>query len=176
MVLPKFAQKQYTLLDVQTKGITLQNCLNITSIQGSTERFAFYIHSASVTAAVRILTDEPIWVIFKLYCQNDPVVTVLIRDANGPSPNTSRTPSYNNSFAERRKVSRRKIVPETFIQTRVRHASGSMDVSTMEQIHDVPEFEKVTLDLESETFETFTREYLLCTLNFLHSLQLLFLT
>jgi hypothetical protein len=176
MVLPKFTQKQYTLFDVQTDGITLQNCLNITSTQGSTERFAFYIHSASMAAAVRMLTDESIWVTYKLYCQNDPVVMVLIRDANDPSPNTSRAPSYNNSFAERRKVSRGKIIPEIFIQPPVRHASGSMDVSTMERIDDVPEFEKVTLNLGNENFETFTKEYLLCTLYLLHSLQLLFLT
>lgn len=98
-----------------------------------------------------------------MYCQNDLVVTVLIRDINETSPNTSRAPSHNNSFAERRKVSRGEIVPEILMQPHVRHTSGSMDVSTMERIDDVPEFEKITLDLGNEDFQTFTKEYLLGT-------------
>jgi len=112
MTLPKFTQKQYTLLDVRQNGITLQSSLSITSTKGNTENFAFYIHSASMAAAVRMLTDESIWVTYKLYCQKDPVVTILIRDANEPSPNTSHAPSHSNSYAERRKVSRGKIIPE----------------------------------------------------------------
>jgi hypothetical protein len=174
MTLPKFTQKQYTLLDVRQNGITLQSSLSITSTKGNTENFAFYIHSASMAAAVRMLTDESIWVTYKLYCQKDPVVTILIRDANEPSPNTSRAPSHSNSYAERRKVSRGKIIPEIFIQPRVRHDSGSMDVSTLERIDDIPEFEKVTLDLGSGRFETFTKEYLICMLHriyFLHASQ-----
>jgi len=53
MVLPDFTQKQYTLLDVLSKGVTLQDCLTITNTQGSIAKFPFYIHSASMAAAVR---------------------------------------------------------------------------------------------------------------------------
>jgi hypothetical protein len=100
MVLLEFTQKQYTLLDIQSKGITLQDCLAVTNTHGSTAKFAFYIHSASMAAAVRMLTDESISATYNLYCQNDPVVAVLIRDINETSPNTSRARSHNNSFVE----------------------------------------------------------------------------
>jgi hypothetical protein len=62
------------------------------------------------------------------------VVTILVRGINEPSPNTSRSPSHQNSLRERRKISRGALVPEIFIQPAPRHASGTIDVSTMKEI------------------------------------------
>jgi hypothetical protein len=165
MALPSYVQKQFTLKDIQQKGLSLADCLKITnSADSNVNKYAFYIHSVSMAAAVRLLSDESILATFNIYCRKDPVVTILIRAADDLSPNTSRAPSHQNSLAERRKISRGKVVPEIFIQPKVRHASGSMDVSTMEPIADVAESEKVTLYLGGGMFETFTKEYLLCEL------------
>lgn len=90
------------------------------------------------------------------------MITILICSVQDVSPNTSRAPSHHNSLAERRKVSRGKIVPEIFIQPKVRHASGSIDLNTLDAIEDVPESQKVTLLVDDGRQETFTKEYLLC--------------
>ncbi len=100
---------------------------------------------------------------FNLSFQKALVVTIWIRTADDLSPNTSRgTPSHQNSLAERRKVSRGGLVSETFIQPKVRHASDSIDVSTMEPIADIAGSDKVTIHLGGGRFETFTKEYLFC--------------
>jgi hypothetical protein len=163
MALPTYVQKQYTLRDVQQWGLSLADCLKITSCRDTDlTKYAFYMHSASMAAAVRLLSDESILTTFNLYCQKDPVVTVLIRAAEDLSPNTSRAPSHQSSLAERRKISGRRIVSEIFIQPKIRHISGSTDASTMAPIADIGESGKVTLQLEGGRFETFTKEYLLC--------------
>jgi hypothetical protein len=163
MTLPSYVQKQFTLKDIQQRGLSLADCLKITnSPDTDLKKYAFYIHSASMAAAVRLLSDESILTTFNLYCQKDLVVTIWIRAADDLSPNTSRAPSHQNSLAERRKVSRGRLVSEIFIQPKVRHASGSIDVSTMEPIADIAESDKVTIHLGGGRFETFTKEYLLC--------------
>ncbi|KFY25204.1 hypothetical protein V491_01873 [Pseudogymnoascus sp. VKM F-3775] len=155
-----FRKSSTPLLTSRKNGLTLKDCLTILNIKGEVGIFAFYIHSGSMAAAVRLLTDESILVTYNLYCQNDPVVTILIRGIDEPSPNTSRAPSHQNSLAERRKVSRGALVPEIFIQPPPRHASGIVDVSTMEKIED--ESEMVTINMGNNDFVTFTMEYLLC--------------
>ena len=163
MALPTYVQKQYTLRDVQQRGLSLADCLKITSCRDTDlTKYAFYMHPASMAAAVRLLSDESILNTFNLYCQKDPVVTVLIRAAEDLSPNTSRAPSHQSSLAERRKISGGRIVSDIFIQPKIRHISGSTDVITMAPIADIGESEKVTLQLEGGRFETFTKEYLLC--------------
>jgi hypothetical protein len=67
------------------------------NVKDEVQKFAFYLHSASMAAAVRLLSDESILVTYNLYCQKDDVVTILVRGINEPSPNTSRSPSHQNS-------------------------------------------------------------------------------
>ena len=109
-----------------------------------------------------MLTDEAILATHQLYCRNDPVVTITVRYADDPSPNSSRAPSHQSSLAERRKVSRGKIVPELFLRNPVRHTSGEVDLNTLEAIQDVPDEDKVTIELGNGSFKTYTKEYLLC--------------
>ncbi|RYP64671.1 hypothetical protein DL769_006579 [Monosporascus sp. CRB-8-3] len=160
MTIAQFTQAVLTLDDVRKRDVTLEYCLKATGTMGTVDDYAFYIHSASMAAAVRLLTDNSIIAMYNLYCRNDPVVTITIRKATDPSPNTSLSVSHQNSLAERRKVSAQRglLVPELFIQPRVRHVSGCSDISTGEAISD--EENMVTLRI-GEEFATFTKEYLL---------------
>lgn len=101
----------------------MQDRLKITNTPGKAEAFAFYIHSASMAAAVPLLNDVSILATHALYRLKDPVVTVLLRDIHEPSPNTSRAATTHDL-----------LVPGIFIQPQARHASDSVDVSTMENI------------------------------------------
>lgn len=106
MTLPSYVQKQFTLKDIQQRGLSLADCLKITnSPDTDLKKYAFYIHSASMAAAGRLLSD-------------------------------------------------------VFIQPKVRHASDSIDVSTMEPITDIAESDKVTIHLGGGRFETFTGGYI----------------
>ena len=110
----------------------------MTKTAGDTAKFAFYIHSQSMAAAVQLLSDESIITTYNLYCQTDPAVTITVRKATDPSPNSSRAMSHEGLLAERRKVLAKRglLYPELFIQPRARHMSGSSDVFTLEPIRD----------------------------------------
>jgi hypothetical protein len=71
MNLPTFVQHQYTFADVRRNGIKLENILTILNVKDEVQKFAFYLHSASMAAAVRLLSDESILVTYNLYCQKD---------------------------------------------------------------------------------------------------------
>lgn len=118
--------------------LSLELCLRMTKTAGDTAKFAFYIHSQSMTAAVQLLSDESIITTYNLYCQTDPAVTITARKSADPSPNSSRAVSHEGSLAERRKISAKRglLYPELFIQPKVRHVSGSSDVFTLEPIED----------------------------------------
>jgi hypothetical protein len=89
MTLSSYVQKQFTLKDIQQRGLSLADCLKITnSTDTDLKKYAFYIYSASMAAPVRLLSDESILTTFNLYCQKDPVVTILIRATDDLSPNT----------------------------------------------------------------------------------------
>ncbi|KAI1762815.1 hypothetical protein GGR53DRAFT_467963 [Hypoxylon sp. FL1150] len=159
-----YSQDFRTISEVRKMNLTLESCLKTAGVKGNPGVFAFYIHSQSMAAAVRLLSDESIITTYNLYCQKDNPVHIIIRDANDPSPNSSRCPSHESSLAQRRKVSasRGLLVPDLFIQPKIRHASGSTDISTMECIKD--ESTMVSIKAEDD-FVTFTKEYLLGWIN-----------
>lgn len=160
MTISQFVQVPVTFNEVQKLSITLDYCLRATRTSGSANDHAFYIHSASMAAAVRLLTDDSIIATYNIYCQKDSVVTITIRKASDPSPNSSLAASHQTSLAERRKVSGKRglLLPDLFIQPRTRHVSGSSDIVTGEKITD--ESAMVTLRVGKD-FVTFTRDYLL---------------
>jgi hypothetical protein len=111
-------------------------------------------------ATVQLLLDDSITAVCNLYCKNDFIVTLTILDVNGPSPNSSRTPSQANSLASRRNVSARRglLAPQLFIQLRIRHASGSTDFEKIEKIDDISIM--ISIMVNGKTL-TFTKDYLL---------------
>ena len=158
----EYRQQQITLADVKQKGISLQAILTILSLNGSPASFGYFIHSASMAAAVQILTDKAIHVTWQLYCQEDHVITIIVRDIKDPSPNSSRAPSYSLSLSERRTASGQFPAPDLPILSPVRHTSGGVDPSSLEPLAELPENEKVTVTLANGTSRTFSREYITC--------------
>ncbi|KAK1971564.1 hypothetical protein LY78DRAFT_734468 [Colletotrichum sublineola] len=160
MSLTTFSQGNYTLEEVKHMDLTLDLCLKLSKAKGKVNDYSFWIHSDSMAAAVQLLSDQSIIAMYSLYCKNDPIVTIIIRGANDPSPNTSRTPSHVNSLASRRTVSAQRgiLAPELFIHPRIRHASGSTDFETMEKIED--ERAMISFIVDEEVL-TFTKDYLL---------------
>src|SRR6266487_2527686 len=52
-----------------------------------------------------LLTDRSFIMTYRLYCQKDKVVTIIVRPADDPSPNSSRCPSAPESLRQRRRGS-----------------------------------------------------------------------
>lgn len=136
MPVPSFAQHTRTLSEVRNMDITLRECLKITKAKGDVNDYAFYIHSQGMSAAVQLLTDESIIATYNLYCRADGLVLIIIRGKDDPSPNISRSSNYAQSLADRRKQSAARgiAVPELPIQPKVRHKTGSADITTIEPI------------------------------------------
>lgn len=161
---PSFQQGHLTLDEVKKHGMTFQTCLKIAKVDSIPEKHTFWIHSNSMQAAVQLLTDQSIEVMWNLYCKTDDVVTIHIRTRSDPSPNTSRASSYNNSLAERRKVSgERRKVAEIFPRIPLEHVTSSLDVATLEPIQDV---DKVTIDVGGGKGKPFQRPTSLVKISF----------
>ncbi|EGX88649.1 hypothetical protein CCM_08694 [Cordyceps militaris CM01] len=160
MASSSFTQKVLSLQEVKTYSMSLKTCLDLSGGVGNVKDYAFYIHSESMASAVRMLSDESIIATYNLYCPKDSVVTIIVRRASDPSPNTSCTPSHNNSLASRKSASKSRgvIAPELFIHPRVRHASGSIDMTTLEKIDDEENMVSIAVD---DQVMTFTADYLL---------------
>lgn len=160
MSITQFEQVTFTYEISNKTDLSLQFVLNVTKTKGHIRDYAFYMHSDSMAASVRLLSDESIIATYNLYCRNDAIVTIAVRPINDPSPNTSHTPSYHSSLAERRKVSQARglLAPELFIQPKVRHVSGSTDPFTLETIDD--EDNMVSLK-QGDEFVIFAKDYLL---------------
>lgn len=56
----QFEQVTFTLEEIRTKNLPLQFCLDVTKTSGAINDYAFYIHSNSMAAAVRLLSDKAI--------------------------------------------------------------------------------------------------------------------
>lgn len=155
----KYVQECVSYQELLKMNITLEHCLDLTKANNAAE-FSFFIHSASMAAAVQLLSDESIITTYNLYCTEDPVVTIIMRGIDELSPNASHAPSHNSSLAQRRKVSGRRglLSPELFIQPTARKVSHDIDVYTMEP---VAAEEAVTLCLGHDDFVTLSHEYLL---------------
>lgn len=142
--------------------MSLKKCLQIAGVDANVDKHTFWIHSNSMKAAVQLLSDKSIEVTWSLYCQSDDVVTIHIRTAKDPSPNTSKASSHNNSLAERRHVSgQRRKVSEIFIRTPLDHITSGLDAATLEPIRDLDDNDKVTLNIGGGKSETFSKDYLL---------------
>ena len=62
------------------------------------DEYSFFLNSESMKAAVRLLTDRSIYLTYRIYCEQDHAVTIIIRPASDPSPNSSHCPSAPESL------------------------------------------------------------------------------
>ncbi|KAI1324074.1 hypothetical protein F5Y16DRAFT_412257 [Xylariaceae sp. FL0255] len=155
----RYTQKCVSYTEILKTDITMEHCLSMTDAKNVAD-FSFFIFSSSMAAAVQLLSDESIITTYNLYCTEDPVVTIIIRAVDEPSPNTSHAPSHHSSLSERRKVSGRRglLSPELFIQPSARNISGGIDIYTMDTLATE---DTVVLCLGDDDFVAIGHEYLL---------------
>lgn len=159
---PVFKQIKISLDDVKKNGLSLPLILQLLKLAGQPDQFSFFIHSASMQAAVQMLKTEAIQATWNLYCRQDSVVTITIRKTNDPSPNPSRAPSYSKALSQRRSASGSLTVPDIPIHTPPRNVSTRLDPINLEPIADLPESEKVVILPDEGDAQAVSREYLLC--------------
>lgn len=119
--------------------------------------------------AVQIITDKHLTSSYDALCTTDPVVTITVRENFDVSPNTSEAGSVCNSYAIRQKIARERIpsfgkattLSSVRIRTKMRDVSGSSDMVSGEPLAELPENEKMVLDLGDGRSETYTTEYAL---------------
>ena len=157
----KYYQRSKLLSEVRRKNPKISDILSLLRLKGMPEDYNFWIHSPSMSAAVQLLKDTAINVIWTLYCRDDPTVTIIVRPASDHSPNTSTAPSAKSSLAERRKASGRRTVSEVFTRPDPRHVSQHFDPVTQEPLKDLAESDKVQIDFGGGKYETFSKDYLI---------------
>ncbi|KAL8719744.1 MAG: hypothetical protein Q9225_003288 [Loekoesia sp. 1 TL-2023] len=81
-----------------------------------------------------------------MYCKNDPIVTIYIRDELNPSPNTSRAVSHATSLNERRKISGQHQSPDVIIREPKRNTFQSLDIISREPVRSLPVEDQVIID------------------------------
>ncbi len=144
-------------------GLTLANLLHLLKPEAKTDEYHTYTYSKSMSAAVLLLTDEAIAITCHLYCRRDDVVQIFIRYKHDPSPNTSKAPSHNNSFAERRRISgnARRTISDLFTRSQLSLTSDAKNVEDLGPIAELQSEEKVAIRLESGGKEVLSKQYLL---------------
>lgn len=94
-----------TLTQVQGNGFNLLTFLLAVGLQPSSrEQVNFWIKSNSLKPAVFIPDDEALFTVYQKHCQHDPVVTIIVRPSDDPSPGSSNQPNALFSFIERIRV------------------------------------------------------------------------
>lgn len=66
---PVFKQIKISLDDVKKNGLSLPLILQLLKLAGQPDQFSFFIHSASMQAAVQMLKTEAIKATWNLYCR-----------------------------------------------------------------------------------------------------------
>ncbi|KAE8342411.1 hypothetical protein BDV24DRAFT_162302 [Aspergillus arachidicola] len=167
LLLEEMKSKSFVLRDkdLDTAGIESLTFHTILSVVGrgqdSPEDYSFFLDSESMKAAVQLLTDRSIYLTYRIYCEKDHSITIIIRPASDPSPNSSQCPSAPESLRQRRKVSGKKNLQNVFVRSTVKTDTRNLDAETLSPIMDFPETERVVLDLGNGQYETFSVSYLL---------------
>ncbi|OQE16187.1 hypothetical protein PENSTE_c025G06250 [Penicillium steckii] len=120
-------------------------------------KYAFWITSSSMRSAVALLNDSSVHVTYELYCKKDPVITVIVRPERDPSPNSSQTPSAEDSLRERQKVSgQQKLQNVSWTQDEAERGVSPEDVvvTAMTTYH-----HPVQVTVNKDIWETLFREH-----------------
>ncbi|PYH33993.1 uncharacterized protein BO87DRAFT_426267 [Aspergillus neoniger CBS 115656] len=151
--------------DLDARGVEELNFSRILALigrrQNIPDEYSFFIFSDSMKAAVQMLTDRSIFLTYKMFCENDTAITIIVRPVSGSSPNSSQCPSAPESLRQRRKVSGKKNLQNVFVRPITRANTNSLDAETLSPINSLPDSEKMTLDLGQGQQETFSVSYLI---------------
>ena len=142
-----------SLDDVLKDGLSLPAILQRLKLVGQPDKYSFFMHSASMQAAVRMPRSEAVHATWQLYCQHD---------SDDPSPNSSRAPSYSKALSQRRSASGNLTVPDIPIHTHPRKVSARIDPVSMEPTANLPENKKVIILPHEGDAQAVSKNYLLC--------------
>lgn len=166
-----FTLDKKTFDEIATVGFSLRSMLSfIGRGDQNPNDYNFFIFSDSMKAAVQLLNDKSVFITYRLYCEDDDVVTIIVRPATDPSPNSSQCPSAPESLRQRRKLSGKHNLQNVFVRPVVPKETKNLDAGTLLPISQLPEDQKVVLDLGRGRFETFSASYLLGRIPLLASL------
>ncbi|RLL93713.1 hypothetical protein CFD26_102458 [Aspergillus turcosus] len=166
-----FTLDKKTFDEIATVGFSLGSMLSfIGRGDQNPNDYNFFIFSDSMKAAVQLLNDKSVFITYRLYCEDDDVVTIIVRPATDPSPNSSQCPSAPESLRQRRKLSGKHNLQNVFVRPVVPKETKNLDAETLLPISQLPEDQKVVLDLGRGQFETFSASYLLGRIPLLASL------
>lgn len=90
-----------------TAGVSFNSALNFVG-KGEPDPgdYNFFLFCESMKAVVlQLLTDKSIFVTYRFHCEDNNVVTIIIRPADDPFANFSQCPSAPSSQRERRIIS-----------------------------------------------------------------------
>lgn len=119
-----FTQGNRSFDEVITAGISFRSILSFVGKNDADPNdFNYFIFGETMKAAVQLLTDKSIFVTYRLYCEDDEVVTIIIRPAKDPSPNSSQCPSGSQSLRERRKASGKRNLQDVVLR-QASHSCG----------------------------------------------------
>lgn len=157
-----YVQTSKTFDEVITAGVSFHSVLSFVGKGDENPGvYNFFIFGESMKAAVQLLTDKSIFVTYRLYCEDDEVVTIIVRPAEDPSPNSSQCPSAPSSLRERRKISGKRSLQNVTLRSMSQSQSQNLDAETLLPISELPASEKIGLDLGQGRVETFSVSYLL---------------
>jgi hypothetical protein len=157
-----YSQTNKVLNEVAIAGFSFKTILTfVGQPEKKPDDYNFFIHSNSVKAAVQLLNDKSIITTYRLYCENDDVVTIIVRPEIDPSPNSSQCPSAPESLRQRRKISGKRNLSEVFIQPIIPKETENLDAESLLPIKQLLGSEKVALDLGQGKTEIFSAAYLL---------------
>lgn len=154
-----FRQAESSLQKVEQEGISLVSVLQQLRLEGDALDYSFFIHSSSMHASVQVLNDAAIHGTWQLYCTQDAVITITVRKAKDPSPNSSRAPSYGQSLSKRRAASGNRFVPDIPLPQAPDEIISHFDAALQSPASDLAEDEKVVLVRDDGSAEAFSLEY-----------------
>ena len=147
---------------IKTPSFSLEIILRMLDLKHSDHtKYAFWITSSSMRSAVALLNDSSVHVTYELYCKKDPVITVIVRPERDPSPNSSQTPSAEDSLRERQKVSGQQKLQNVSVRQRYSSNNRQLEALSCGPVSDLPEDEKIMLDIGDGRTEAFTTSYLI---------------
>lgn len=81
--------------------------------------------------------------------------------SDDPSPNSSQRPNAPESLRQRRRISGKHNLQSVFVRPVVQRDTDNLDAETLLPIKELPDSEKIVLDLGQGKYETFSVSYLL---------------
>lgn len=133
---------------IKTRSFSLEMILRMLDLEHSDHtKYAFWITSSSMRSAVALLNDSSVHVTYEICYKKDPLITVIVHPERDPSPNSSHTPSAEDSLHERQKVSGQLKLKSISVRQRYSLNNRQLEALSYGPVSDFPDDEKIMLDI-----------------------------